>query len=81
MSAEAPLIPDCYEGLVYFEGPLSKWTGSVDEREVVWRQVSRWRFWAVVVAQARCRGLARCKWIVRQGRQVIAGELPERAGV
>lgn len=33
-----------YVGVVYFAGSLSRWSGKLDEREIIARHESRWRW-------------------------------------
>lgn len=68
-----------YEAIIYFLGPLSKWGGKPDEREIIWRRRHRFKFWAMVDARSRCRVLDKCLWAVRRGGEVVAGELPVRS--
>ncbi|HEY1723955.1 MAG TPA: hypothetical protein VGF89_00925 [Steroidobacteraceae bacterium] len=65
-----------YEALVYFDGPLSRWSGKPDEREIIWRCERRVRAFAIGAARARARSLTGCGWIVLRDGVVVAGELP-----
>jgi hypothetical protein len=55
-----------HEVVLFFKGPLYKWTqGKVDEREVICRRVFRWRWLAEGWAQGRLRGLEQCGYVIR----------------
>jgi len=53
-----------YEAVLVFEGPIYKWNGKVDEREVIARRTFRWRWLAEGWAQGRLKGLSRCKYVI-----------------
>jgi hypothetical protein len=59
-----PLLAVKFEAILHFEGPLFKWNGKVDEREIIARRAFRWKWLAEGWAQGRLRGMERCKYIV-----------------
>ena len=79
-----------YEGLIYFEGPLCKWSGQVDAREVIYRTRSRFLGVAIGRTRGRAKGLQGCGWCVLRERpyltaasdsapalpELVAGRLP-----
>jgi hypothetical protein len=53
-----------YEAILYFDGPLSKWLGVPDYREVLARKSFRFEAMAIGWARGRIRGLDQCKFVV-----------------
>lgn len=58
-----------HEGIVYFSGPESQWSGKVSEREIIARRSFRWKWAARAFAKAAHRNLdpARCGYAVFKG--------------
>jgi hypothetical protein len=54
-----------YEAILHFEGPLFKWNGKVDEREIICRRTFRWRWMAESWARSRLHGLINCGYVIR----------------
>jgi hypothetical protein len=53
-----------HEAVLYFQGPLFKWTGKYDDREVIARRTFRWKWLAEGWARGRLQGLEQCGYAV-----------------
>lgn len=61
-----------YELTVFYTGPLYKWAGKIDEKEVLKRKKFRTFFFARVKALAISNDLNNVAWKIVRDEQVIA---------
>jgi hypothetical protein len=65
LSVASLLAVKRFEVVLHFEGPLFKWSGKVDEREVIARKTFRWKWMAEGWARGRLGGLRQCGYVIR----------------